>query len=71
MMNAWLEGGQYIALKGRVPVKVIGAVAKGNKLVAAADGYAKVAQALDPDVFAIALESNSNSGTKVIEAVVL
>ena len=71
MMNAWLEGGQYIALKGRVPVKVNGAVAKGNKLVAAADGYAKVAQALDPDVFAIALESNSNSGTKVIEAVVL
>lgn len=70
MMNSWLEGGTYIALKGRVPVKVLGAIAKGDRLVAAAEGYATKADS-HADVFAIAIESNSNSGTKVIEAVVL
>jgi len=70
MMNSWLEDGTYIALKGRVPVKVIGSIAKGDRLVAGAEGYATKADS-HADVFAIAIESNSNSGTKIIEAVVL
>ena len=70
MMNTILEGGQYIALKGRVPVKISGSVSKGDRLVAAADGTAKVSAAKDADVFAIALEA-STEGVDYIEAVVL
>jgi hypothetical protein len=68
MMNSELEGGTYIALKGRVPVKVQGPVAKGDELVAGNDGCAVRGES---KVFAIALESNDDPGVKVIEAVVL
>jgi hypothetical protein len=70
MMNKDLEGGTYIALKGRVPVKVNGAVKKGDRLVAGDQGYAQVA-ADRLDVFAVALESSDEPGVKLIEAVVL
>jgi hypothetical protein len=70
MMNKDLEGGTYIALKGRVPVKVNGAVKKGDRLVAGDQGYAQVA-ADRLDVFAVALESSNDPGIKLIEAVVL
>jgi hypothetical protein len=70
MMNKDLEGGTYIALKGRVPVKVTGAVKKGDRLVAGDWGCAQVA-ADRLDVFAVALESSDESGVKLIEAVVL
>ena len=70
MMNKDLEGGTYIALKGRVPVKVNGAVKKGDRLVAGDLGHAQVA-ADRLDVFAVALESSEDTGTKLIEAVVL
>jgi hypothetical protein len=71
MMNKDLEGGTYIALKGRVPVKVTGSVQKGQKLVAADDGTAVAAVPHANDVFAIALESNNNVEVKTIEALVL
>jgi hypothetical protein len=70
MMNKDLEGGTYIALKGRVPVKVNGAVKKGDRLVAGDLGCAQVA-ADRLDVFAIALESSDDTGVKLIEAVIL
>ena len=70
MMNSELEGGTYIALKGRVPVKVIGAVRKGDRLVAGDRGCAQVAQDR-LDVFAIAMESSDNDDVKLIESVVL
>jgi hypothetical protein len=70
MMNKDLEGGTYIALKGRVPVKVSGAVKKGDRLVAGDWGCAHVA-ADRLDVFAVALESSDEPGVKLIEAVVL
>jgi hypothetical protein len=70
MMNKDLEGGTYIALKGRVPVKVNGEVKKGDRLVAGDWGCAQVA-ADRLDVFAIALESSDDAGVKLIEAVVL
>lgn len=70
MMNKDLEGGTYIALKGRVPVKVIGAVKKGDRLTAGDNGCAVVTNECK-DVFAIALESSDDAGIKLIEAVVL
>jgi hypothetical protein len=71
MMNKDLVGGTYIALKGRVPVKVTGSVQKGQRLVAANDGTAVAAVPHANDVFAIALESNNNVEVKTIEALVL
>jgi hypothetical protein len=71
MMNSELEGGTYIALKGRVPVKVVGSVKKGDRLVATENGCATAGVPHSSDVFAIALETNSDVLIKIIEAVVL
>lgn len=68
MMNKDLEGGTYVALKGRVPVKVYGRVNKGDELVAGENGLAVVGE---NKVFAIALEDNDEPGIKLVEAVVL
>lgn len=71
MMNTELDGGTYIALKGRVPVKVIGQVKKGDRLIAAPDGYATVSEDSNSNTFAIALETSLNTEVKLIEAIVL
>jgi len=71
MMNSELEGGTYIALKGRVPVKVTGAVLKGQKLIAGANGTAQAAFGNNTDAFAIALESNNDVNTKLVEAIII
>jgi hypothetical protein len=71
MMNKDLEGGVYIALKGRVPVKVIGRIKKGDELIAADNGYAMMAVPHASKVFAVALESSNDEGEKVIEALIL
>jgi hypothetical protein len=70
-MNSELEGGTYIALKGRVPCKVVGAIKKGQRLIAANDGTAMAAVPHANDVFAIALGSSDDTGVKVIEVLVL
>ena len=71
-MNEDLENGTYIALKGRVPVKVIGSIRKGDRLVAADNGHAIHASFHQhSEVFAIALESSSDTGIKLIESLVL
>ncbi len=71
LMNSDLEGGTPIALKGRVPVFVTGAVRKGQRLIAANDGTAIAAVPHANDVFAIALESNDDSGVKLVECLIL
>jgi hypothetical protein len=81
MMNAGLEGGTYIALKGRVPVKVLGPVRKGDKLIAAGNGCAGSAHVIlknmairagsFPDTFAISLENSDDEGVKLVEAIIL
>ena len=73
MMNSHLVDGTYIALKGRVPVKVYGPVKKGDRLIAYTNGVAKALTPLEmPDlVFAIALEDNTNPDVKIVEAVIL
>lgn len=71
MMNKDLENGTYIALKGRVPVKVNGIVKKGDRLVADDNGIAKVKEMQSEEVFAISLESNDDINTKFVEAIIL
>jgi hypothetical protein len=71
LMNITLSNGTPIALKGRVPVKVIGEVKKGDRLIASSEhGFAQVlTNSADAEyVFAIALSSNENN---VVEAVIL
>jgi hypothetical protein len=73
MMNSELVGGTYVALKGRVPCKVIGPISKGDRLLPYGKGRAISAQQAGGDVFAIALEDfSSDIGEEgVIEVVVL
>lgn len=71
MMNKDLEGGTYIALKGRVPCRVVGSVNKGDRLIASNRGCASTAIGHSSDVFAIALETNVDTAEKIIEVVVL
>ena len=70
MMNSELEGGTYIALKGRVPVKVTGVIRKKQGLIAANNGRAVAGVYHSNEVFTIALEDSD--GTKdTIEAIIL
>jgi hypothetical protein len=71
MMNSELEGGIYIALKGRVPVKVIGRIKKGDDLISANNGCAMMSVPHASNVFAVALESSDDEGVKTIEALIL
>jgi len=71
LMNNELENGTAIALKGRVPVKVIGSIKKGDELIASNDGYAVMAVPHASGVFAIALESSNDTGVKLVECLVL
>jgi len=66
LMNAEAEG-QAVALKGRVPVRVIGPVNKGDKLYAGPNGTAQKAN--EGDLIGVALESNDRHEEKLVEAV--
>ena len=67
LMNSQGKG-QPIALKGRVKVKVVGPVKKGDELVAGNEGFATTISVEFNRVFAIALEDNENG---LIEAIIL
>lgn len=71
LMNSGLEGGVAVALKGRVPVRVVGTVKKGQNLIAGSNGCATVAVMHSSEVFAIALESSDDTSEKLVEALVL
>ncbi len=71
MMNKDLEGGIYVALKGRVPCKAYGSVAKGDRLVAGPAGTAMAAHGNYANVFAVALESTGTRAENIIEVLVL
>lgn len=71
LMNSGLEGGVAVALKGRVPVRVVGTVKKGQNLIAGNNGCATAAVYHSSEVFAIALGSSDDNGEKLIEALVL
>ena len=75
LMNA-MEEGLPVALRGRIPLKVIGPVAKGDLLVTAGQnpGYAtSIGCSTDHPlaVFAKSLENNQEPGVKIITAVIL
>jgi hypothetical protein len=70
LMNKDAEG-QAVALKGRVPCKVIGAITKGDALIAGANGVAQRAEVRSHDTFAIALETSDWDTSRVIEVLVL
>jgi len=71
MMNSELEDGVYVALKGRVPVRVHGPIGKGDRLMASTIGAASRCNEFYENTFAIALESSDVSGIVTIEAVIL
>lgn len=66
MMNSEAEG-QYIGLKGRLPVRVKGAVKKGQAVYALEDGVCTTLATTA--LVGVALESNSNEGEKLVECV--
>jgi hypothetical protein len=68
LMNKDLEGGQAIALEGRVPVRVIGAVKKGDILYVDAHGCASTTYTGNYRV-GVALESNELTSEKLVEAI--
>ena len=66
MMNSKAEG-QYIGLKGRLPVRVKGPVTKGQAVYAMADGVSTTIATTA--VVGIALETNSAEEEKLVECV--
>ena len=66
MMNSEAEG-QYIGLKGRLPVRVKGPVSKGQAVYAWEDGVSTTIAS--SALVGIALESNSDEGEKLVECV--
>lgn len=67
LMNAESEG-QAVALKGRVPIRVIGPIRKGQTLIAAEDGCAISG---DVNVIAIALSTNLDINEKLVEGFIV
>jgi len=67
MMNSEAEG-QYIGLKGRLPVRIIGAVKKGQAVYVNANGCAST-EINGGSLVGVALESNSDEGEKLVECV--
>jgi hypothetical protein len=72
MMNSDLEGGVYVALKGRVPVFVVGPISKGQYLISCGTGMAVAANdSSTPGIFAVSLENSNHDGVKLVECVIL
>jgi len=67
LMNSDLENGVAVALVGRVPVRVVGSVVKGQAVYADHDGVASATA--DGARVGIALETNADTGEKLIECV--
>jgi len=62
-----------IAMNGRVPVKVIGQVNKGDRLVSAGNGFARAATAEEATAFNVigrSLENKDTDGEGTVEAIV-
>jgi hypothetical protein len=67
MMNSEADG-QYIGLKGRLPVKIVGAVNKGDKVYVNNAGCAST-EINGGSLVGVALESNSDETEKLVECV--
>ena len=67
MMNSEAEG-QYIGLKGRLPVRVNGAVKKGQAVYVDNNGCASTA-INGGSLVGVALETNSDEAEKLVECI--
>ena len=70
-MNDGLAGGTYIALKGRLKVNIMGPVNKGDNLIACGYGCGQTDDGTGQPRWGVALETNADAGTKLVECVVL
>jgi hypothetical protein len=68
-MNSDLEDGTPIALRGRVPVRIIGTVKKGDRLSASETPGHAVSDNEAKRSFAIALHDSNES--EIVEAIIL
>ena len=62
-----------VAMTGRVPVKVVGIVNKGDRLVSAGNGYARAAHTGEATAFNVigrSLESKLDTAEGTVEAIV-
>jgi len=74
MMNSELVGGVYVALKGRVPVKIFGGCTKGDRIVPYGAGWGQSDNNAPGDgnpIFAIALEDCDNTDVALVECIIL
>jgi len=71
IMNDDLVDGTKVALKGRVPVKVIGKITKGKSIAGYDNGTAIECEHHHYASFGIALESNEDEEVKLVECVIL
>lgn len=62
------SAGQALALKGRVPIRIIGTITKGDYVYADADGVAHNSP-IDSNIVGIALESSDVESEKLVECV--
>ena len=70
-MNDALYNGQFVGLTGLVPVKVIGAIEKGDFIVPTKDGCARKGQ-LDEIAYKIGVanEEKDDEGIKLVECII-
>ena len=68
LMNKDADG-QNVALKGRVPVRVVGAVVKGQSLYAGVKGTATSVIENNALIVGVALESNASASEKLVECI--
>ena len=66
LMNSEADG-QAIALKGRVPIRVVGTVHKGQAVYAWENGVCSTD--ITTSLVGVALESNDDKGEKLVECV--
>jgi hypothetical protein len=73
-MNSAQEGGAPVAVAGRVPVRVVGMVNKGDRLVSAGNGMARAAQEDESinafNVIGRAIQTKTNTEEGTVEAFV-
>jgi hypothetical protein len=74
LMNSAQEGGAPVAVAGRVPVRVVGMVNKGDRLVSAGNGMARAAQEDESinafNVIGRAIQTKTNTEEGTVEAFV-
>jgi len=70
-MNDNLWKGKFIGLTGRLPVRIVGAISKGDFIVATKDGCARAGKSHEiAHKIGVANESNSDTAIKLVECVI-